>query len=306
MRRIVPKRAGFTLIELLVVIAIIAILIGLLLPAVQKVREAAARTKCQNNLKQLGLGLHNYHDAKGGFPAARSSNPVTPSITHSWPIFVFPYIEQAALYSQYNFAVKWDDLTTPVSAGGPTNGVVIRTRLPILECPSNADRLFDPNVDRGFMDYPATTQVVLPNSLLNPAPAKDTAFHGVLGKDVNRRITDVTDGSSNTLLLAEDAGRNALWQMGQKVSETGGGTGSWGNPGCTIQLAGFDPTTKNAPGPCAVNCQNNNEIYSFHQGLANVVFADGSVRSLKASASLQVVANLITRAGGEVVSPDSY
>jgi prepilin-type N-terminal cleavage/methylation domain-containing protein/prepilin-type processing-associated H-X9-DG protein len=301
MRRIISTRAGFTLIELLVVIAIIAILIGLLLPAVQKVREAAARTKCQNNLKQLGLGLHNYHDANSGFPMARQTTP-----SQSWPIYVFPYIEQQPLYSQYNFAVRWDDLTTPAQAGGPTNGVIVRTRLPILECPSNADRLFDPNTDRGFMDYPATTQVVLPNAQLNPAPAKDTSFHGVLGKDVRRTITDVNDGSSNTLLLAEDAGRNALWQMGQKISDTGGGTGSWGNPGCTIAVTGFDPATKSAPGPCAVNCQNNNEIYSFHQGLANAVFADGSVRPLKATASLQVVANLITRSGGEVVSPDSY
>jgi prepilin-type processing-associated H-X9-DG protein len=156
------------------------------------------------------------------------------------------------------------------------------------------------------MDYPATTQVVLPNSLLSPAPQSDSSFHGVLSKDVKRRITDVTDGSSNTLLLAEDAGRNALWQMGQKMSDTGGGTGSWGNPGCTIQLTGFDPATKSAPGPCAVNCQNNNEIYSFHTGQANVAFADGSVRTLKASTPLQVVANLITRQGGEVIPADAY
>jgi prepilin-type N-terminal cleavage/methylation domain-containing protein/prepilin-type processing-associated H-X9-DG protein len=292
------KRAAFTLIELLVVIAIIAILIGLLLPAVQKVREAAARTKCQNNLKQIALGLHNYHDANGGFPAARNKTP-----SHSWPIYVFPYIEQGALYSQYDFTVKWNDTA---SARTPHNKDICRTRVPMLECPSNADRLFDPVNDLGFMDYPATTEVVLPNTLLNPAPQADMSFHGILGNDVRRRISDVTDGSSNTLLLAEDAGRNALWQMGQKISDTGGGTGSWGNPGCSIQLTGFDPSTKNFPGPCAVNCQNNNEIYAFHSGLANVAFGDGSVRSLRASTSLQVVANLITRQGGEVVAADAY
>jgi prepilin-type N-terminal cleavage/methylation domain-containing protein/prepilin-type processing-associated H-X9-DG protein len=292
------RRAAFTLIELLVVIAIIAILIGLLLPAVQKVREAAARTKCQNNLKQIALGLHNYHDANGGFPMARQTTP-----SQAWPIYVFPYIEQGALYSQYNFSVRWDDATSPQV---PQNKDLVRTRIPMLECPSNADRLFDPATDRGFMDYPATTQVVLPNTLLNPAPQPDATFHGTLGKDVKRRISDVTDGSSNTLLLAEDAGRNALWQMGQKISDTGGGTGSWGNPGCTIQLTGFDPSTKTAPGPCAINCQNNNEIYAFHSGQANVAFGDGSVRSLRASTSLQVVANLITRQGGEVVAADAY
>src|SRR5829696_10024864 len=153
MRRVVTKRAGFTLIELLVVIAIIAILIGLLLPAVQKVREAAARTKCQNNLKQLALGLHNYHDANGAFPMAR---PAATAVSHSWPIYVFPYIEQAALYRQYNFAVRWDDATSPQV---PQNKEIIRTRLPMLECPSGPDRLFDPATDRGFMDYPAPSAV---------------------------------------------------------------------------------------------------------------------------------------------------
>src|SRR5207249_6394474 len=95
------RRPGFTLIELLVVIAIIAILIGLLVPAVQKVRSAAARSQCQNNLKQLGLGLHSFHDVYKGFPAARVTTPVT----HSCVPYVLPYVEQQPLFNQYSFAV---------------------------------------------------------------------------------------------------------------------------------------------------------------------------------------------------------
>src|SRR5437016_9812592 len=105
-------RQAFTLLELLVVIAIIAVLIGLLLPAVQKVREAANRSKCTNNLKQLGLAVHHYHDARGEFPAALLNVPnpggTTDPTAHSWTPQILPYIEQSALFAQYRFDLNWD------------------------------------------------------------------------------------------------------------------------------------------------------------------------------------------------------
>src|SRR5437899_7173194 len=126
-------RSGFTLIELLVVIAIIAILIGLLLPAVQKVREAAARAKCSNNLKQLGLALHNHHDAVGEFPAAYEEIPNGTGGTwdHSWTPRVLPFIEQPAVFKLYRFDLNWDAGSNS-AVGGPLR-VTIQTFL----CPSS-------------------------------------------------------------------------------------------------------------------------------------------------------------------------
>src|SRR5262245_746128 len=129
---------GFTLIELLVVIAIIAVLIALLLPAIQKVREAASRTKCTNNLRQLGVAMHNFESSRGGFPPCRTSvNPppaIAPKGQHTWAPFMFPYIEQQAVYDRYNFNVAWNDATD--TSKGTTNSVVVTTPINLFLCPS--------------------------------------------------------------------------------------------------------------------------------------------------------------------------
>src|SRR5262245_46583418 len=158
-------RLAFTLIELLVVIAIIAVLIGLLLPAVQKVREAAARIRCSNSLKQIGLAMHNFENSFKGFPPCRVNNqaPFTAfplaKFQHTWAPFMFPYLEQQNLTNQYNFTVNFDDNTD--SSKGTTNYFVIQNDIKILICPSAPDGRKQtgntPNL--GVTDYSPTSAI---------------------------------------------------------------------------------------------------------------------------------------------------
>jgi prepilin-type N-terminal cleavage/methylation domain-containing protein len=310
-----PRRPAFTLIELLVVIAIIAVLIALLVPAVQKVRESANRAQCQNNLKQLGVALHNYHDANHGLPAAQLTIPMyagSPSNppTLSWTPFVMPFIEQTGIYQHYRFDRDWADPTT--NDNGPN-----QFQIPIFLCPSAPPNRVGAN-RRGIIDYAAATQLRRPNPFYtaNPLPPSDPTYIGILGHNVKRRLLDVTDGTSNTILLAEDAGRNQFWMMGQFFSTIpptitfGNESGAWANPGGQLNMGGFNPAGIGTnqpltPGPCGVNCINATEIYAFHTGIANVLLGDASVRGLASGTSINVVIPLLTRAAGEVIAADA-
>jgi len=314
------QRRGFTLIELLVSIAIIAVLIGLLLPAVQNVREAARRMSCANNLKQLGLAVHHYHGVHGSFPPG-AMGPLNPSFPqylqrkhHGLGAFLLSYLEQPALARQYNWNDSWFD---------PPNQPVVNTQLPIWQCPSaQANRIQDrllltiaPPPEAGFDgtaacgDYAGMGTIdsglALTGLIDPPGGPRDERGHyeGVFPINAARRIADVPDGTSHTILIGECAGRPQLWRRGRQVPDLWLSGGPWASRNL-LWGRGASPDGSSFFGPCAINCTNNREVYSFHPGGANAAFADGSVRFLSADIGIRVFARLVTRAGGEVVSGD--
>jgi prepilin-type N-terminal cleavage/methylation domain-containing protein/prepilin-type processing-associated H-X9-DG protein len=301
------RRSGYTLIELLVVIAIIAVLIGLLLPAVQNVRESANRMKCTNHLKQIGLACHQHHDAYGVFPPGRVDAPFTVPQGqiiqggHGTFPFLLPFLEQEALARMY----RWDR-----RAQGPENQPVATTQLKVLQCPSaEPDRwvtaVEDPdNYSYGgkgaCSDYGGVRDI---DTRLVDLGLVDRAadYRGVLTKNYLTRLADITDGASHTILVTEQAGRPTLWRAGRPVPGTYAIVAAWVGATFTLgQGSSYDGATK--PGPCAINCTNDREVYSFHPTGANAVFADGSGHFLKATMDIRIFARLATRAGGEVVA----
>ncbi len=290
------RRKGFTLIELLVVIAIIAILIGLLLPAVQKVREAAARTQCQNNMKQFGLALHNYESTNGKLPASRQTVG-TDKKFRSWTPVALAYIEQGNTGNKWDYTTRWD-------LGGNYN--LSLTTFKLFKCPSAPDTRRPAEikiggvgskvqVPLGLGDYGSLNEVKVDfynGTTTGTAPGDAT---GILVKGMDTRITAVTDGLSNTIMLGEDAGRPDFWQNGKMTGALADNGQGWADPDCGFSMS----STSTA---CAVNCSNNGEFYSFHTGVVNVTMGDGSVRSIQAAVPPTSLAAMVTARGGEVVS----
>lgn len=285
-------RCGFTLIELLVVIAIIAILIGLLLPAVQKVREAAARMKCSNNLKQMGLALHNYHDSNQALPAGYYNSGMF--VYTGWQLQLLPYLEQQNLWTKcYSFLQSQPGNTD--SNSFPAAGFVMSGFI----CPSNTR---PQTVVYGGVTYELTSYLGCAGTTSNFPVSGD----GILYCNSKVRMTDITDGTSNTVAVGERpcTGDN---YVGWGFSPYGWGAGD----GDTV-LGARDTTLAGYMGDLSTNVglqtprqpNNTSEIdgahfWSFHSGGANFLFSDGSVRMLNYSANT-VFPQMCTRNGGEV------
>ncbi len=310
-------RRGFTLIELLVVIAIIAILIGLLLPAVQKVREAAARMKCQNNMKQVALALQNYHDVNQKFPLGQYNNFYAndaPYIRGCWIHLTLPYLEQNPLFASFEAAQPGNGNWALLSPNKDT-------LIPALVCPT------DPNggktATRDGNNIPAagnafqtqglhTNVVVCAGSLgvINPGQVTN----GIFAVKSKTQIAHITDGTSNTLLVSEIAlvPDTTVNDLRGRYNNSWYGN-SWfvtlNTPNSTVaDRVGYQgisttksPSTDVGTGTAAANAVGLN-ARSYHTGGVNVAMADGSVRSISNGVNAQNWAFMGTHQGGEVVS----
>ena len=311
------RLAGFTLVELLVVIAIIGVLVALLLPAVQAAREAARRMSCTNNMRQLGLAGHNFHDVRGVIPPSRTASGgfpalgIPPDAYNGWASWLLPYIEQTNLASIYNHQLHF---------GHASNRAAIQTQIAVFNCPSTPikKRVAPQFTHDGFTitgaaaaDYSVIREVDVglwtsfPNDV-------DTYFNNqVQGTNMGphsrntgssirvMRWASVSDGLSNTIFYVEDAARPVEHvTSGRRTGSSTGGS-AWADEANEFGFQGCTPPNDIRPGRTPINCTNDGEPYSFHPNGINVVLCDGSVRFIANSIPIRTFARLVTAQGGE-------
>ncbi len=279
-----PRQNAFTLVELLVVIAIVGLLVAVVLPAVQASREASRRIECANNLRQLGIGLMNYHDAVGTFPPGlvdrrTGANPLGKQL--SWNVFLLPFIEEQSVYRLFDLKAGFNRAPNRVAAG---------TVIPTFLCPStaflavdrkgpttgdaNGNGAWNTGDDLAFTDYGGNFGFSGPD-----APY----MNGVLVYERAFSMKQITDGTSHTLIVSEDTGRGAAydgqWANGENIFDTSGPINDR-----TLPLYRWA----------------DNEIWSDHPQGVNLLFCDGSVRFTQEQTDLKALAAICTRAGEEV------
>ena len=313
----ISRTRGFTLVELLVVIAIIGTLVALLLPAVQAAREAARRSQCTNNLKQLALAAHNFHDTNRKFPSSVRPAGLTPLPRIAGLTFLLPFIEQQAAYDLYDKTKNWHDVVNLPVTSNP---------IPVFTCPSTPepkrkDGLPEANPWQANLvavtDYSPTIGV---DQRLKAAGLVGESGAGILTKNGEPRMGDVTDGLSNTILYAESAGRPYVYRRGKRFGDLPGNrvnAGGWSRPASDFSVDGSSWDGATLPGPCAINCTNGEDVgssvfplpyygsegtaeaYAFHPGIAIFAIGDGSVRPIAEDISIREFARLVTRGGNE-------
>ncbi len=316
---------GFTIVELLVVIAIIGVLVAILLPAVQSAREAARRTSCRNNLKQIGIGFHNHEASRGYFPT--TVNLSVGSAQHYWVAQILPYLEENPLAELYNYSVAFSDSLNATAVQQPLSFMACSstpgTPLRDPRFPTSGTQWGSSAADYGGVAGVTSTSSWWQSYVSYPRPADLNRLKGFLGNAVQitqagqagLKHANIADGLSCTIAVAEMAGRPQVWYFGRKVPNSGlvsSGSGEYifnsGWPTANQQtLKGFQldlsqalPKNQFPQGPKMINGANNGGIYSFHPGSANLLFADGSVRTVDESASCDTVVAAATIAGGEM------
>jgi prepilin-type processing-associated H-X9-DG protein len=349
------------------VIAIIAVLISLLLPAVQSAREAARRAQCTNNLKQIGLALHNYESATGSFPPSGESTNFnfTPAKTQfvdgGWSALarILPYMEGGSSFNALNFNVDYNEATGMNFTGASTVVLVFLCPSSVRQPDGGRDGV-DPNdpitqiygYGYGVDDYGPTCytdidplgQIHNPPGpyLATPYRNKASRADGLLHQG-KTRIAEITDGTSNTIAIGEDAGRDARYISPYTEGYYDGSTNPrpiiglgpapagnldiarrywrWAEPDTSYGVSGqpnnkfrpdhettafFNPPNQAPLQTGGNNAGANDELFSFHPGGVNVLFGDGSVRFLKDTVNVVTLRSLVTLKGGEVLSADNY